>query len=273
MKNNKYKILVLSDLKESTSTTLKSSVSLAKMIHGDITLFHVKKPTDVVERESQLSAMRTINREQIITSKKIEEALAPISKDYDININSTFSFGNVKHEIEAHIKASKPDVIVLGKRKAKGLKFLGDNITDFVLKTHKGPVMIVSNKNGLEPEKELHLGLFNDKEQYFDLKFTEDLIAQTRRPLKSFSIINNTNGIKEKEVSVSSKTVDYVFEKNDNTIQNLSNYLVKNNVNLLCVNREKNNEKSKALKAEIKDIIDNVNVSLFLLNREEKFAN
>ncbi|MDB4352827.1 universal stress protein, partial [Porticoccaceae bacterium] len=157
MGNNKYKILVLSDLKKSPSTILKSTVSLAKIIDGDIKFFHVKKPSDVVDRESQLSAMRTINQEQIITGKKIQEALAPISKDYNVNINSTFAFGNVKNEIEEHIKATNPDVIVLGKRKAKGLRFLGDNITDFVLKIHKGPVMIASNKNGFTPDKELHL--------------------------------------------------------------------------------------------------------------------
>jgi nucleotide-binding universal stress UspA family protein len=270
MRNNKYKILVLSDLKKSPSTILKNASSLAKIIDGDIHFFHVKKPSDVADRESQLSAMRTINQEQIITGKKIQEALDPISKDYDVNINSTFAFGNVKNEIEEHIKATNPDVIVLGKRKAKGLRFLGDNITDFVLKIHKGPVMIASNKNGLSPDEELHLGLFNDNEESFDLEFTEDLIAQTKRPLKSFNIITNTNVTEEKEVSVSTKTVDFVFEKNDNTIKNLSNYLLKNDVNLLCVNRQK--DKSNVLKSEIKDVIDNVNVSLFIINKELKFA-
>lgn len=273
MKNNRYKILVISDLKESTRKTLKSAVSLAKMIHGDITFFHVKKAIDVVKRESQLSAIRTINREQIITNKKMQEALAPISKDYDININSSYAIGNVKNEIEEHIKAVKPDIIVLGKRKTKGLKFLGDNITDFVLKIHNGPVMITSNKNSLEPEMELQLGLFNFKKQTFDLeKYTNDLIVQTKKPLKSFNIINNASEIEEKEVAFSSKTVDYVFEKNDNTIQNLSNYLEKNDVNLLCVKREQYGEKSKILKSEIKDVIDNVDVSLFVLNRDQKVA-
>ena len=271
MKKNKYKILVLSDLNEGTNSTLKNTVSLSNMIDADIEFFHVKKPTDIVETDSQLSAMRIINKEQIITNKKIQKALDPISKGYNVNISSSFAFGNVKNEIEEHIKTSKPDVIVLGKRKAKGLKFLGDNIIDFVLKIHKGPVMIASNKNGLDPDKELHLGLFNDKEESFNLEFTEDLIAQTIRPLKSFSIINNDK-TKEKEVSSSSKTIDFVFEKNDNTIKSLSNYLVKNKVNLLCVNREKDNEKSNVLKSEIKDVIDNVNVSLFLINRAQRSA-
>lgn len=267
---NKYKILVLSDLKEGTHNTLKNTVSLSNMIGAEIELFHVKKPIDIVETDSQLSAMRIINKEQIITGKKVQKALALISKDYNVNITSTFAFGNVKNKIEEHIKASKPDVIVLGKRKAKKLKFLGDNITGFVFKNHKGPVMIASNKNGLEPDKELHLGLFNDKEESFDFEFTENLITQSKGSLKSFNIINNTNVTEKKDISDSRKTVDFVFEKNDNTIKNLSNYLVKNNINLLCVNRQEG--KSNVLKSEIKDVIDNVNISLFLTNKELKLA-
>lgn len=36
MKKNRHKILVFSDLKKSTSTVLKSTVSLTKMVDGDI---------------------------------------------------------------------------------------------------------------------------------------------------------------------------------------------------------------------------------------------
>ena len=82
MKNNKYKILVLSDLNKSADFRLKSTVSLAKMIDGDITLFHVKKPTDIVDRESQLSAMRSINKEHIVTNKKIESLVRPFRQDF-----------------------------------------------------------------------------------------------------------------------------------------------------------------------------------------------
>ena len=39
MENNKYKILVLSDLKDTASTTLKSTIGLAKMIDADIHCF------------------------------------------------------------------------------------------------------------------------------------------------------------------------------------------------------------------------------------------
>ena len=72
MKKNNYKIVVFTDLKISLHNTLKSTIGLANMINGEIELFHVKKPAEVVKTESQLSAIRTINRESVTLDKKIQ---------------------------------------------------------------------------------------------------------------------------------------------------------------------------------------------------------
>jgi len=142
MKKNGYKILVLSDLKDSFSTTLKSAVSLGKMIHGDIDFYYVKNASDVVKRDNQLSAMRTINHEYTTIDKKIKSIIKSYSKNYDVNINYKFSFGSVKNDIGSHIEEQKPDIIVLGKRKSKIANLTGDNITDFVLNKHDGIILI-----------------------------------------------------------------------------------------------------------------------------------
>jgi nucleotide-binding universal stress UspA family protein len=270
---NKYKILVLSDLKEGTNTTLKNTVSLSRMINADIEFFHVKKLTDIVETDSQLSAMRTISKEHIIIEKKIQNLVTPISKEYDVNINTSFAFGNVKNEIENRIKTAQPDVIVLGKRKQKKLSFIGDNITDFVLNTHKGSVMLASDIDGLEPEKELSLGFYNNEKEPLNLKFTDALIGQTEQSLKSFNLVDKVNDTREKLVSTTNKTVDYVFDKNDNAFNTLSSYLVKNKVNLLCVNRGDQTKKQNVITTEIKDIVNKVNVSLFLTNEISYVSN
>ena len=46
---NTSKILVLSDLKDSKLSVIRNAVSLAKLIDGNIHVFHVKKPTEIVE--------------------------------------------------------------------------------------------------------------------------------------------------------------------------------------------------------------------------------
>ena len=252
MKINKYKILVLSDLNKSTSKAIKSSISLAKIVGADINFFYVKKPTEVVDKESQLSAMRTINKEYFSIDKKIKSIISPMSEKYNATINHTFSIGNLKNEIEKHIDEKKPDIIVLGKRKTKTVSFIGDNITSFILKKHQGPIVIIDDKNELEPNKELSLGVFNYSNT--DDDFSENIIRAAQSPLKAFNIANSSESLNNETFLKDTEKVEFVFSEGDNVLKNISNYLLKSNVNLLFVNRKKN----------IKDVINKLDCSLIL---------
>ena len=256
MKNNKYKILVLSDLTKTAKPTLKSSASLAKMIDGQVDFFCVKKATDIVEKENQLSAIRTINEKYNETGKEIENLIKPISKDENITINYKYSFGNIKNEIDNYISEKNPDIIVLGKRKPKIVSFLGDNITEHVLNNHKGIVMIADDKNGLDSNKDLSLGFLNDVN--FKKNLQEDLINLTNKPLTCFKI--NDQSLAETKTSTLKKSIEYVFDNDDNSVNKVSRYLAKSNINLLFVDREKNQN------SKTKNIINNANCSLILTN-------
>ena len=251
----KQKILVLSDLNKSTINTIKSSVSIAKIVNADINFFYIKRPTEVVKKESQLSAMRTINQECFSIDKTIKSLIAPISKDYNIDIEHTFKIGNLKDELADYIDKNKPDIIVLGKRKTKIINFMGDNLTKFILKKHKGTIVIADDINPLEPNKELSLGLFNKTSTKGNV--IENFINASEKPLISFNISENS---KEETILNDKKTIEYVFEKGDNAIKNISNYLTKSNVNLLFIQRDLD----KKNKSNIKDAIKNFNCSLIL---------
>jgi nucleotide-binding universal stress UspA family protein len=153
MKSNKYKILILSDLKESVNETLNYATSLSKEIDADIEFFHVKSAIEIIETDSPLTAMRTISEVCIQTEKKIKKLVTPISKEHDVNIKVTFGYGNVKNEIENCITTSQPDVVVLGKRKRKLFSFVGDNITDFVIKKYDGIVLIAEEADNFMFDK------------------------------------------------------------------------------------------------------------------------
>lgn len=275
MKKNKYKIVVLSDLKDSTGITLKSTVSLAKMINGDIEFFHVKSPRDIVERDNQLSAFRNYNQKHLATEKKIKSIISPIADLYNIDISYNFSFGNVKNEIGKYLKEAQPDIIVLGKRKPKMLKFIGDSITPFILKNHDGVVMIASDTNALEPNKELSLGVLNGVDQTSDIAFADDLMSHTQMPLKAFKIIKKSNE-SEGTTSINNKNlVEYVFEEGDNAISNLSKYLSVSNTNLLFVDRfnGKKPKRKRMLDLDIETVLDSLNVSLLLGSGKISFNN
>lgn len=265
MKKDKYKILVLSDLNKSASTILKNAVSLSKMINGEIHFLCVKRPSEIVQKESQLSAFRTINEEHFNTKKEILKVITPISKAHDIAINHTISVGNVKSEIGDFIKEFQPDIIVLGKRNPKKMKLIGDSITQFVLKKYDGTIMISADKNAFEPNEKLILGVLNKAEASFNLAFEKDLMSHTNMPLQSFKIIKKSNELSGTKKELDKNVVEYVFEQNDNTTKTLSNYMLKNKVNLLCLNRTKTAErKPKQITAEINNAINNLNISLLL---------
>lgn len=271
MKKDKsaYRILVLSDLKNFSDTTMKSTVSLAKMINGQIDFFHVKNASDIVERENQLSANRKINEEQNRTNNKIQKLINPICKEYGVKINYNFSFGNVKNEIEKHLKEKQPDIIVLGKRKSKIFSFIGDGVTNHVLKKHKGVVMISANSNALEPNTSISIGAINGSEHKLNIGFTDNLIANTQEPMKFFKIIKNSGKLSDTTSSFDDNKVEYVFEQGDNTIKNLSKYLSQNNINLLCVDRVRKGSKNKAnlKESDINAVINKLNVSLLIAGK------
>lgn len=235
--NNKSKILVLSDINKATNNTLQSAINLAEILNGSIDLFCVKKPTDIIHKESQLSAIRNINQEYIIASNKVKSILSEVKNNSNIKINSKISIGNLKDEISQYIKKVNPEIIVLGKKKSKFLSFSGDNIMSFILKEYQGIVMIASDKKMFEISDNLKLGAINNLETSGKNYVIDNILSKIKKPLTLFKIAeSNVVGNKEK---ISGIHREFIFEKNDNVIKNILKYLSKSNINLLFVDRGK----------------------------------
>lgn len=148
MENRKYKVLVLLDLKENFDDTLNYTTKLSKLIDADFEFFSVKKPTEIIDTDSQLSAMRSINRDCIEIDKQMKEAINPILNHLNANVKTSFALGNIKTEIKQHLIKVRPHIVVLGKRKQKAFKLIGNNITSLVSQKHDGTVLIATT-NGL----------------------------------------------------------------------------------------------------------------------------
>ncbi|WP_272150744.1 universal stress protein [Tenacibaculum aiptasiae] len=190
---SKHKIVVLSDLKDSTATSLKTAISLAKKTDASIHFFHVKKPTDVVVTDNQLSAKRAINSQFTQTNKEISELVSEFSQKYDIDITSSFTFGNIKNEIDLFLKDTNPNIIVIGKRRSKSISALGDKISKHVLKKKGKTIIIASAESELQPENEISLGLYNEIEQQHNNEFINEIIENANKPLKNFQVVNSND--------------------------------------------------------------------------------
>jgi hypothetical protein len=189
------------------------------------------------------------------TENQIKSVISVLSNEEKIRISHKISFGNLKDEINKQIKATKPDIIVLGKQKSKIFSFLGDNIIDFILKEFAGTIMITSDKITLKANSELSLGLLNENKNLPKNPFKKTLVSFALKPLKSFQIHNNTQ--LKNEVANPEKIIEYIFEEGDNALRNIDNYLVKNKIQLLFVPRKKN---------KIGNLANHINCSLMLTN-------
>ncbi|MBD3661712.1 MAG: hypothetical protein HUJ11_05995 [Arenibacter algicola] len=237
MKKNKHKIAIFTDLQGDISSLIKSAVSLAQVIKGEIEILKVTKPSAVIGKENQLSAMRSLNREYILTDKKMKDILSPIIDNYGIPVNYSSTFGNIRNEIDRYLRENNPDIIVLGRHKSKHFNTAENRIINFVLGVFKGTVLIVSHDKGLEPGMKISIGSLNCSEAVFNSSFIDELFLHANSTLKAFNIVESSDVLPQKGSSIGRKTINYVFDHNENTVNNLPVYLSISNIDLLLLDR------------------------------------
>ncbi|HBR55008.1 MAG TPA: hypothetical protein DEA82_12820 [Flavobacteriaceae bacterium] len=264
--NNKYKVLVLSDLTDDSINVLQTATKVAQIIDGQVDLFHVRKATNVVKQSNQLAAMRAINDNYKAIEKELNSLAGSVSEIDEIKINPVFSFGNIKKQIENHIETTKPDIVVLGKRKSVKPALFGDKIIPFVLKKFKGEVLLI-DKDTVWDTQALSVGLFNATDNVdSNSQFIHHVIARSEKPVRAFKVADKTIAENEGNDPTLKEVVSYIFEKNDDALKTISNYMSKNKVNLMFVDRKPSTSKvATGLSiSELNNLIDNLKAPLLL---------
>ncbi len=259
--SEKHKILVLSDLNSATEAIVTNATNLARIINADVSLFCVKKATEVVSKESQLSAMRSINQAFIATDNSLKTIINNVAiDDDDVHIKHKVAFGNLKENISKQIAAVKPSVIVLGKSKSKTLSFLGDKLTDFILKEFNGTIMISSDDKTLEANDNLDIGYIDT----IDLKnnrIKEQLFAFSKKPIKLLQTSSASDSLNNQTSNIEK----VVLSQKGNTIASVNSYVSNSPLQLLFLNRNKN--KTLEINSKVSSIAKNLNCSLLITNK------
>lgn len=262
MNTPKYKLLVLTDLSIASEKVLENAVNLSKMINGSIDLFHVLKPSNIVESENPLLAMSTIDEESYKTKNKLRALVREISKREGIKINASFSLGNLKSEVLDQIEAINPDIIVLGRQSSRLVQFFGGGFTKFILKNFDGSVLISGEENTMETTEAMSLGLLNTTTADLPEEITKDLQKRFKNPIKQFQVHSTSEKNIEKEKNV----MTYEFESGTQTIDTIAAYVAKNNIGLLCINQHpKKNTRIQDFKSNVIEAIHKINVPILIL--------
>jgi nucleotide-binding universal stress UspA family protein len=236
---NKYRISVLLDLSKSSDLVLTNAVQLARALNGSVEVFHVKPAVDIIKRESQLSAIGSIYKDDRDTRAKIQDLIRSIEQEEGITISYKLEYGNVKSRVRDYLTLKNPDILVLGKRRQG---FLGESITDFVLNETNTNVLITGKDDKFHTFKDLSLGVFGSGLRENGLEIIKDLKRDSEKPVRIFNIKDTVT--QEQELSPVYKTVSYVFSEGANALDGLASYVSRTNTQLLFVSKSKSKSSS-----------------------------
>jgi len=272
--NSKYRLLVLMDQSKASYNALKSAINLAKLINGSIEVFQVKKITSEVGYESQIAVMRAINEERSKQENEFRNIVKLVVKKEGLPVTCNFTYGDVKNEINDHIKKTNPDIVVIGKRKKKIVNFLGDGITKSLLEDHNGAVLISGDNEAFTSYYRKSIGFLNNVEGIEKITLLNDLKKYNREPHKLFKI--NQNDLKPKndesaklvEQQTKKETIVYKFDASDNAISGMANLISNNNIALLCLNKKNKNRGSfsNGLNEIFTKTIEQTSIPVLVLN-------
>ena len=274
---SKYRLLVLLDQPNSSHTALKNAVNLAKMVDASIEVFHVKLPTQVVRFDNQIAVMRELVEERAKTKKTMQRLVDTITDEEKIPIKYNFTFGNVINEVQKHIDKTQPDIVVVGKRKAKLVNFLGDGLTSHLLKNHRGGILISGNEGKPTSNDSISIGFLDDVLTKTKSPIAEDLKKCTDRPLKLFKInradskpIERIPFSKTKEYALLPNTIIFEFDNGMDISNSISKYIEKSKVGLLFVKRSKLLNFGNSLKtitSQFQKTINKTNIPVLILEK------
>nr|WP_297788848.1 universal stress protein [uncultured Allomuricauda sp.] len=260
---NKYNISVLLDMSASSEVVLTSAVELAKKIDGSIEVFHVKPTTNIIKGDSQLSAVRTLNKDARSTRAELKELISAIEEKENLSISYKLEYGNVKNRVRDYLALQKPDILVLGKPRTRMGVFF-ESISDFVIDNVNGTdVLILGQDDKFHSFEDINLGIFGSGLEENALEVIQDLKRDSEKPVRHFGISDEEN----KELAYPwQKTVSFTFSKSGNALNGLINYVSRTNTQLLCVpNKDRKGFMFKP--SPLKEVIRKTNVSLMILGK------
>ncbi len=230
----KYQLAVLMDLPNASEVVLNNAIGLAKTIDGAVEVLCVKAPVDVVKSENQLSAMRTIHKDNRTTEAELQKLIQRVSNREGFPVSWKIAYGNIKNCIKDYISSKQPSIVIMGKQRTKLANFFGKGITEFVVNECGADVLIMGDDKRFHSFSNLSLGVFGNAVKEYDLDIISDLNRQTTKPTKFFSIGDSGDAPKEELKD----TISYVFSEGSNALDGLTSYVSKTNTELFCISKQ-----------------------------------
>lgn len=217
-----FRILVLATPENRSGYLVKAAETLASRFGATVRILHVKAPASAIQQDNQFSAKKELYEDSRQTRKKLQDLAGPAySKAVDLR------YGNVKGTVMEAMAENAPQVVVMGKRVRKVAGILGDRLTDAVLDSAPGSVLILDEAAGLDsftagvyaPDKGVNLGPW------------EHVIQEGASNTRYFSIGKSSFGETESDPAKQ----HFVFTDDADSLERVISFATKTRTDLFCI--------------------------------------
>ena len=235
-----YNYLVLTDFSEASYNALKYTISLAKLIKGDIHVCHIANPGTIVKEDSQVAAIRELDLETKKIKNKIGAIVEMIMAE-GINAIPYCAIGNIITEFKEYSETIKPDVVIIGKK--VGRPKLSGKISSYLMNEYKGSLLIIGEDSIFQNNTNISIACTEMPFDQYDPNLIFSLNNQTEAPVK-FLKFNSNSSDKIKVPSTwreSSYEIDQKiqFAHNGQLVPAIIEHIAENNTELFCIGRGK----------------------------------
>jgi nucleotide-binding universal stress UspA family protein len=238
-----HTFLVLLDFSKASYKALKYTISLAKLLKGEIHVMYVANPMDLVYSDNPAIAIRDIEFDTRKNERKLK-AITEIIATEGIEATSCYSIGNVISLFEERVERTKPSLVIVGKKLEKS-KFSG-KLSSYLMNNYKGSLLVVGEESEFQIDTKISLGCNVNTLNLSNLEILHTLNTYTEIPLTLVEVKNTIDSNPQKNLpegwkSLYEKDQNIQFEcQNDSTVVNgLVNHVSQNKIKLLCIGRGK----------------------------------
>lgn len=238
-----YNYLVLTDFSEASYNALKYTISLAKLIKGNIHVCHIADPSSIVKDDNQVAALRELTIETRKIEKKISAIIEMIQAE-GLNAIPYSSIGNIINEFKELNTIIKPEVVIFGKNIEENPKLTG-KLTSYLMNQHEGSLFIIGQDSVFHNDTKISVACNENTFDLYEPNLIFSLNNQTKSPLKLLNIKDFNNSSKKitipKTWGKSSYELDQDIhiEQNSTVLDGLLHCVTNSNTDLLCIGRGK----------------------------------
>ena len=230
--------LVFINFSQTSYNALDYTINLVKAVGGSIEIHNIINPSEIKDTENHLVAVRSMNEIRHRARKKMNSLVEMLHLE-NIEAKSSYSMGHYETELKRTLAKKRSKIVVIGKRKSgKNSRTLNALINHFT-----GNVIVVNDDTGYQGENKIVIGMDGQNCPQSGISFVSNLSKSTKIPIV---ILIAKNGKKLSHKGHSIPMLDKGLEiymdniEENNALDGLLEYVKDNEIELLCVGRNKN---------------------------------